>query len=253
MKVVLGFAEEDAPLAEVLMTRIEETFAGQCRVVPSSDQTHPIRGTNPLEATGSTLEMATLYLVLISPASSSKTWLHFELACAWTGGIPVHCLSYAWEGASSLPSPFSAFPTHDMNAPAFVPGLLKIIGSRGDLKVPPSIDEDSMGREIAQAVSLRQSSVGTEIPNHGGTPPILATSANIEMEILKQFVEWRGKRYSTEHFSTALGMPEIKMQSYLDRLTEKGLLRRSPNLILFPPRYSLTREGRDFLVQNGLI
>ena len=78
-------------------------------------------------------------------------------------------------------------------------------------------------------------------------------SRNIEDNTILSFLSKNSQAaIYKDHLSSHLGLQDAKTQYYLDSLLEDKLVRASYNMSR-PTKYSLTKQGRAYLVENDLL
>src|SRR4030067_889256 len=87
MRICLTHIHEYAEIARVLKKWIESTFAGQCEVLLIGDPEDILFSTDWIEKNDQALEDSEALVIICSPVSIQKPWIHFQAGCAWVKKI----------------------------------------------------------------------------------------------------------------------------------------------------------------------
>ena len=107
-KIFLSHVSEEAPIAQVLKTWIKRAVL-DCDIFVSSDIDSLPAGNEWFNAINNALSTTSVFVVLCSPASISRTWINFEAGSAWIKGVPVIPICHSGLSKGELPSPLSHF------------------------------------------------------------------------------------------------------------------------------------------------
>ncbi|HEA67767.1 MAG TPA: TIR domain-containing protein [Desulfobacterales bacterium] len=248
MKIFISHITEESALALVLKDWIESTFVDQCEVFVSSDLRDIPAGSKWLEEIDQALEGSVVMLLLCSPASISRPWVNFEAGCGWIKRIPIIPICHSGQRENSLPVPISVFQALELESDNFVPDLFNSFAQHLKIVKVPRIDQTEMRRELDGAVrSIIPSSRNSSMSEAGA-----GEVDDTRVKILEAIAKLGDDGYSAEELVPHLDMTGPKMEYYLDILVDSKLLNR--HLYMGDPsRYTLTKAGRKFLVERGLL
>lgn len=152
MLIFLTHASEEAGVAKILKQWIEDTFLGHCNVFVSSDLGDVPAGERWIERLESALGQAKACLVLCSPLSLTRSWVHFEVGCAWARKIPIIPICHSGQPLKTLPSPLLDFQGTSVDAPEFTDFLLSAVGRHLEARRLPRIDRAAFVSEVGDAI-----------------------------------------------------------------------------------------------------
>jgi len=89
LNIFISHISEEASIAEVLKDWIESTFLGQSEVFASSDTDDLPARNKWIDEIDQALDSAVAFLVLCSPASLKRPWIHLETGWGWIKGLPI--------------------------------------------------------------------------------------------------------------------------------------------------------------------
>ncbi len=251
MQVFITHITEEAQIAAVLKGWIESTFAGQCEVFVSSDLRDIPAGSKWLEEIDKALGSAAALVVLCSPASLQRPWINFEMGCGWVKRVPIIPVCHSGQKKNQLPAPVSTFQALEMDSDSFANDFFGSLAAHLRIQKLPRIDESAMKSELNAAVQA--------IPQK---PSVTVEVAKPETEegvdetlrlILKAIGELGDKGITSESLAEPIKMAVLKMEYHLERLIDLGLLTGQQEFVDGPLVYRLTKQGRRYLVENGLL
>jgi hypothetical protein len=245
MKIFVSHIAEESALAQVMKTWIEDAFLGQCSVFVSSDSASLPAGTRWLDKLDQELNDAKIMLVLCSPGALQRPWINFETGCAWTRQIPVIPVCHSGQTRGALPTPISSFQALQLDSADFEAALLAAIANHLGFPRHPRIDVAAMRADLQEALRNAKPAVvkgarvgATEVPDEYTN--ILLIMAN------------GGKPFATDYVAQTFSLPVGRAQYIIDFLEENKLV--SSSLVRGrPPVYSVSKAGRQFLVERGLL
>jgi hypothetical protein len=249
MKIFLSHIHEEAPLALVIKDWIESSFSGLSHVFVSSDIKDLPAGLRWLNEISDALDESHSYIVLCSPHSIRRPWINFETGCAWIKDVPVLPICHSGLNKSDLPKPLSEFQALEISSDKFINDLLSSLATHMKIDKLPRIDINAMMTEIVKAISNIRYKNGISVISER----VKEMDDPMLNRILEHIAALGDKGYPLEELATKFEMSEPKMEYYLDELISKTLLERSGSLMGLPPHYYLTKEGRKFLVEQGLL
>ena len=249
MKLFMSHIHEESALATVLKGWVESSFPGLTDVFVSSDIADMPAGIRWLEQIDGALQQCQAFIVLCSPTSLARPWIIFETGCAWIKRIPVIPICHSGTTKSTLPIPLSQFQALELNDGEFISHFLRSLAKHLGVDKVPRIDQKSMLSEIGSAIaSFPASSHKESMPAEddvAGDP--------VEDHVLKRIADLGDKGVPAKEMALHFEVAGPKMQYYLDNLVRRRLLRVSAVGFDMPALYSLTQEGRRYLVKKGLL
>jgi predicted transcriptional regulator len=248
MKVFVSHIREEASLAIVLKEWIESSFVGQCEVFVSSDSDDIPAGSKWLDQIDQALEQASALIVLCSPASLSRPWINFETGCAWIKRVPIIPVCHSGAKKGSLPPPISMFQALELDQEEFVPNLLASLAKHLSFSKVPRIDERAMRQELNRALSH------IEVPEKEAEEAKVSSDAFGEeiISVLTMISRWDYGESTVTELASSFNVSEERMKYYLDILQEQKLIDFSAALGR-KTFYYLTKGGRKFLIEKGLL
>ena len=119
MNIFISHISEETSIAEVLKDWIESTFLGQSEVFASSATDDLPAGNKWIDEIDQALDSAVAFLVLCSPASLKRTWIHLETGWGWIKGLPIIPICHSGQKKDDLPSPISTFQALEIDSDGF--------------------------------------------------------------------------------------------------------------------------------------
>jgi hypothetical protein len=253
MRVFISHITEEAPIALVFKDWIESTFAGQCEVFVSSDLSNLPAGSRWLEEIDDALNSSVAFLVLCSPISLYRPWVNFETGCGWIKRVPIIPICHSGQKKNGLPAPISMFQGLEIDSPKFVSNFFASLAKHLGISKLPRINQQEMYQEIRTAIeSVIKKSAQKQISSTEAEKKI--TLDQFALEILKFLAISRNERSNTlESLTQITKLQSTKVQYYLDILIDEVLLVTWTQRPGLDRLYHLTKEGRKFLVDKGLI
>jgi hypothetical protein len=245
----ISHTSSEARLAICLKEWIETTFLGHIAVFVSSDKRDIRAGDKWFQEIDGALNTAKVQIVICSPNSLTRPWIHFESGCAWIRGIPVIPVCHSGITKDTLPSPLSTFQGLTLEK-SFSEQFIAALANHFQIEKLPRISFTEMDSELLKAASIAQPSPD---PVADATPiqdSVLLDETQIN--ILKLLSQIDGRSYQVHQIATTLGLSISKLRYFADRLLEGGYV-RCPTIVGGGRRYGLAAKGRAYLVENNLI
>jgi len=148
LRILISHISEEALFALLLKDFIESTFLGRCEVALISNSGDSVVGDKWLVELDGALTVAELLLVLCSPKSIRKPWIHFKFGCAWTKSVPITCLCHSGLNKVSLPAHLRTFEGLEVEDDAFMEQLFNDLAKRFGIKRLPRLSYDTMKAEL---------------------------------------------------------------------------------------------------------
>jgi hypothetical protein len=254
MNIFISYINEESVLAGALKDWIESTFAGQCSVFVSTDADGIPPGTRWVERIDQALEDAEVLIVLCSPSSVKRPWVNFEAGCGFIKRVPVIPVCHSGLRKEQLPLPLSIFQAQDIADDDFSKSLIHALADLQGITSIPRVSFADMQAEVRDATL--QAGPGSN--ESQGQSTVLATDKPLEEVELGLLLAVEGSgRHGCDFPSLvqAVGLSETQTKYYLDRLSRdhrflNWIGNMNPDV---PDRYTLTRNGRDFLVENEYV
>ena len=147
--VFLSHVTVESKLADWLQRHVENDFIGLVKVFSSSDRLSIPLGRPWLDEVLRGLEQSVMHLVLSSPDSIERPWIHFEAGGARVRQLQIAALCHSGLTPAQLPVPLSQGQGIQLGEAegirALYHKLAEILGSR-----VPSVDFDAYAREVQE-------------------------------------------------------------------------------------------------------
>jgi hypothetical protein len=264
MNVFLSHIQEEAQVASVLKQWIESSLD---RDVLASGEAPDIRLDEQRRAEFErALGAAQVVLLLCSPGSVGRPWIHFQSACAWLKRVPVMAVCHAGCAPAELPPPLGSFPGFDLADPASCQALLETLAKHLKRKRVPRIDCDLMVAEIGAALdpdaaptpapaAPRPADVREPAPTPDPAPRAQAAPPTppIELRLLATIKRLPDFTCTATGLAEGLGEQERTVREKLERLVNNDLLALKASTLPTDPetRYALTDRGRVYLEKHA--
>jgi hypothetical protein len=238
MKVFLSHIHEEAKLALILKEWIESTFAGQLQVFVSSDIKDIPIGSRWFSDIDSALSSSSLFVMLCSRASVSRSWINFEAGCAWIKQVPLMPLCHSGLRKSELPSPLSALQAIELDSEQFIDDLFESIKIHSKISKLPRIDKKLMRQELDQAFrSIEESVAVIQAKEIKANEPI---SDNDALNLIES---WMGHRSITQN-TKVIKYSGVDSELILPEGTAKRLIEAAASRC----GYAVSRKGDDTIL-----
>ncbi len=109
LSIFLSHITIESKLADFLQESILRDFLGLASVFSSSDRTSIPVGSGWLEAVTRAIAGADLHMIVCSPDSVERPWIHFESGAAHLRGIPIVPFCHSGLSPAQLPVPLSIY------------------------------------------------------------------------------------------------------------------------------------------------
>ena len=250
-KIFISHIHEEASIALMLKDWIESTFQKKISVFVSSDDRDITPGAKWLEQIDKNLSSCDIFLVICSKSSIEKPWINFEAGAGWVKQVPLIPLCHTGMNKGILPPPYNRFQALDMEMPDFPQKLLKAIGRYiGELNIP-RLDFASFTEELTSVLkshiaSSKQSFRPQLKKDDDGL------SLDDEQSKVLEFIENFEDQATLVDLARTIGISDVKAQYYIDRLSEKKLIRSLP-IFSGGTSYYCTSAGRKYLIENNIV
>src|SRR5262245_55012636 len=107
IEIFLSFLTVESRLADIVHKHIEADFLGLVRVFVATDVTSIPVGAQWFDSILAALQASDLHLVLCSPESIGRPWIHYEAGAAGIRRIPTVPLCHSGLETEQLPVPLS--------------------------------------------------------------------------------------------------------------------------------------------------
>ncbi|MHC4110901.1 MAG: toll/interleukin-1 receptor domain-containing protein [Planctomycetota bacterium] len=124
-QIFISHISEEKKLALLLKKFIERRFSGQLSVFVSSESITP--GDKWRENITSALDQSKLLIILYSPLSKTRPWIHFEAGCGWIKNIPIIPICHSKLRLEEIGEPISSFQAIEIEDKDFVENLFEAI------------------------------------------------------------------------------------------------------------------------------
>jgi len=152
LNIFISHIAEETSIADVLKDWIESTFLGQSEVFASSNTDDLPAGNKWIEEIDQVLDSAVVFLVLCSPASLKRPWIHLETGWGWVKGLPIILICHSGQKKDHLPSPISTLKALEVDSGDFVSDLFTTLAKHLGFAKFPRIDQDAMRHELTAAI-----------------------------------------------------------------------------------------------------
>lgn len=107
IELFLSHISEERRMAIQLKESLQALFSGDVQVFTSSDTISIASGKNWLTSVKEAMNRATAVLVLSSRSSVQRSWVQFELGCAWIRELPIIPICHSGMRLTDLPLPLA--------------------------------------------------------------------------------------------------------------------------------------------------
>ena len=250
MKIFLSHIREEFQVALVLKKWIESAFADHCEVMISTDPDSIPAAAQFLEGDERAWEEVKAIMILCSPSSIQRPWVSFEAGCAWLRKIFIIPVCYSGLTLAELPQPLSTFAGFDLEQRDFGQKLFMLLAKELGIAELPAVQYRQMRQEIRQVLETIHPAPADLSGPKGGKEAGDLTLEAVHVQILLVLNESYGYTSTVlaQHFQTE----EKKILPILKRMIENNYLYASP-AGTGHVRYALSKKGRTYLQENGLI
>src|SRR5438874_1560488 len=145
-------AATEHKLAIALKDWIESTFAGNVGVFVSSDDRDLRAGDQWFNEIDGAMRTAKVLIVICSPHSLTRPWIHFEAGCAWIRAIPILPVCHSGTKRDALPAPLSHFQGLNLEN-GFSKQFVTALAHHFEIQKVPRISFAEMDKELLMAAS----------------------------------------------------------------------------------------------------
>ena len=149
VKVFLSHLTVESRLADIVRKHIASDFLGLVDLFVSSDVTSIPVGTQWFDTLVAALQTSEMHLILCSPESISRPWIHYEAGAAGVRGIPTVPLCHSGLRHEQLPVPMSEAQGVHLDDPAGIRALYSALAAKLGSKVP-SVDFEAYAQEVLE-------------------------------------------------------------------------------------------------------
>jgi len=250
MKIFVSHIQEEFQVALVLKKWIESAFADRCEVIISTDPESIPTVAQFLERSEQAWEEIKGLVILCSPSSIQNPWIAFEAGCAWLRKIFILPVCYAGLTLAELPQPLSTFSGFDLDQRDFGQKFFMTLAKELGIAELPAIQYRQMRQEINQVLeTIPPGTTDLGRPRGGKEASDLPLEA-IHVQILLVLNESYG--YTSTVLAQHFQIEEKKILPILSRMIEANYLYASP-AGTGHVRYTLSKRGKVYLQENGLI
>jgi hypothetical protein len=244
----ISHASHENRLAICLKDWIETTFAGHIGVFVSSDARDIRAGDKWFSEIEKAMNATKVQLVICSPYSLTRPWIHFESGCAWTRKIPIIPLCHSGVKKDALPSPLSTFQALDL-VNGFAERLIKGLADHFQVGKLPRISYKEMDTELlATAASLSQ--ISKRSVSKKTAPKNLD---QLQTSILVILAQNDGDRVPADYLAKELHIPLTKLIHFADELKGSDFVHSRIIKGNGAKEYGILPKGRAYVVDNDLV
>lgn len=149
VKVFLSHLTVESRLADIVRRHIASDFLGLVDLFVSSDVTSIPVGTQWFDTLVAALQTSEMHLILCSPESISRPWIHYEAGAAGVRGIPTVPLCHSGLRHEQLPVPLSEAQGIHLDDPAGIRALYSALAAKLGSNVP-SVDFEAYAKEVLE-------------------------------------------------------------------------------------------------------
>lgn len=253
LKIFISHISEEGKLALALKDWIESSFAGQCSVFVSSDKDDIPAGSDWFERIDSALADSKAVIVLCSPASLSRPWINFETGCGWMKGIPIIPLCHSGQEKGKLPQPIARMQAIQLDDADSVGLLLSALAQHLKFAKVPRIDAERMRVELFAALPAEPAKQAA-VASPPGSRKIEEVQVSDEMLRILKYLAALDHRETASigDIARVFGIAHSRATLFVDRLSDTKLIDTSLNMVT-GAHYSLSRKGREYLFDQGLL
>lgn len=146
-KIFLSHLTLESKLAELLQQHIEHDFIGLIDVFASSDRLSIPVGTPWLDKVMQGLDESCMHLILCSPESITRPWIHYEAGAARLRKLPATALCHSGLTHEQLPVPLSEGQGIQLGEAAGIEALYVSLSGILGSKIP-EVDFEDYAREV---------------------------------------------------------------------------------------------------------
>ncbi len=147
LKIFLSHLNVESRLADLLRKHIDADFLGLADLFASSDITSIPVGTQWLSALIGALQSSQLHLILCSPESIDRPWIHYEAGAAGVRRVPIVPLCHSGLVREQLPVPLSEAQGVQLADPNGIRALYNEIAAKLTSDVP-AVDFEAYASEV---------------------------------------------------------------------------------------------------------
>lgn len=247
--IFISHIHEEADLALLLKSWIEDTFLGQIEVFVSADDRDIVIGDEWFNKISQSLDTAKVVLLLCSPVSIKRPWISFEAGWAWSKRIALAPVCHSGLLISDLPRPLSNRQAVTLQETDALSRLIRAIGQHHGISKFPRIADNDFQIELMNLLGKMKAAVDTNTaPIKSANKPEFFDERNSILQLLE-----KSSRYlSSENISHLTGISSSKVKLLVSRLDAEDLIWTSLT-IGSPSSYGISDKGREHLHECGLL
>lgn len=188
-KVFLSHLSVESKLAELLQGHIEQDFIGLVDVFASSDRLSIPVGTPWLDKVMKGLEDSRMHLILCSPESIKRPWIHYEAGAARLRKLPAVPLCHSELTHEQLPVPLSEGQGVQLGEAAGIKALYDALAAILGSKVPQADFEEYATEVKVFEQQIAQEREATEALGGGTADGSTIQDPRVLCVTSKQFIE----------------------------------------------------------------
>jgi hypothetical protein len=149
LEIFLSFLTVESRLADILRSHIDSDFLGLAHVFQATDVTSIPVGAQWFESVLTGLQASELHLVLCSPESINRPWIHYEAGAAGIRRIPTVPLCHSGLKHEQLPVPLSQSQGVQLADAAGIRALYDTIAKKLSSNIP-NVDFEAYAKEVQE-------------------------------------------------------------------------------------------------------
>lgn len=252
--IFISHITEEKEVAIIIKNLIEEIFPKQTKIFVSSDGVSITAGTKWLDEISKALNEADLLITLCSEISIKRPWINFELGAGWKKNIPIIPICYLGITKKQLPQPIAMLQAMDLVDNNSLKYMFEGIAKHLGLSLGKRIDYKSMIEEVNESFEkVKYAKSNNKTKNIDQNKQYNTFLSEIEIEILKCFISDDDDENSINMLYVIFDkIHKGKIKYYVDELCNKKLL-HCTYYLNSPEGYSITHEGRAYLIKNDYL
>ncbi|MDK2092062.1 toll/interleukin-1 receptor domain-containing protein [Aliarcobacter butzleri] len=251
--IFISHITEEKEVAIIIKSLIEEIFPKQTEIFVSSDGVSITAGTKWLDEIGNALNKTNLLITLCSDISIKRPWINFELGAGWTKGVPIIPICYLGITKNQLPQPIAMLQAMDLVDDNSLKYMFEGIAKHLGLSLGKRIDYKSMIEEVNESFEkVKYAKSNNKTKNIDENKQDNTFLSEIEIEILKYFMNDDDENSINMLYVIFDKISKGEIKYYVDELCNKKLL-HCTYYLNSPEDYSITHEGRAYLIKNDYL
>lgn len=165
--IFVSHTSTEAAFAICLKECIEKTFPHHVQGFVTSDPRDLRAGKLWLKEIETNLGNAAGIIVVCSPSSITRPWIHFEAGCAWIRGVPIIPICHAGFTRGQLEQPIATFQGLNLEDKDFAKQLLESIAELLGLEDVPEVHFSRMEKRLRAASAKAETKSLPKVPLPG--------------------------------------------------------------------------------------